>query len=206
MTFKERLRAIMIGAAVPLIKLMGKIHAPYSEKHAIEDYYKILKVIKPMDVILSNTKGHLSNIFNSPGSPWKHAILYLGVENGVPMIMEAIGRGVIKRPLVVCLCGKDAVAVVRMFGKISPAKIQTAMRWARKQEGKDYDFWFDMEGHNKYENFYCTEFCYCTWAKANPDHSFKPRPIMGMDTFEPSDFYDAIKKKKIRLIFQTKKT
>ena len=66
----EKLRTLILKIFYPFIKWMGNIIMPFSHKRAIEDYYFMLSVIKPLDVVLTNTKGHFSNIFN-PGE-WKH--------------------------------------------------------------------------------------------------------------------------------------
>ena len=199
--FVEAIRKLVIELSIPAVRFIGKIKSPYSHKKAIREYYKIVNSLKPLDVILSNTYGHLSNLFN-PGK-WKHAIIYLGVENDIPMVAEAIGEGVVKRPLVECIAEKDRIAVMRLKDKIKKVEERKALEWANKQVGKGYDYRFDMETYHKFDNFYCSEYAYYTLKQAKPKMNFTLKEYLGAKTVKPVDFIYA--RDKFDLIYKTKK-
>src|SRR6185436_16570770 len=102
------------------------------------------------------TLGELSNFFN-PGK-YKHAILYTGLEKfgriklPTPMIMEAIGEGVLYRPLVECLATKDEICVLRLREPLTREELERGLKWALAQEGKPYDYRFDMVSRHKMSN------------------------------------------------------
>lgn len=188
------MRTLIFKLVRPLVILIGKIHVPYSVKSAAKSYFEILDVIQPGDIILSTTYGHASNLGN-PGK-FKHAILYIGIENKKPMIIEAIGEGVIKRTLVECIAEKDKIAVIRSneISQDSP-NLKDALKWANSQVGKPYDYDFDTTGNDKYDNFFCSEFCLDFWHIVNPDISFVLMEVFGVSTVSPNDFYNASPKK-----------
>lgn len=186
----------------PIVKFIGKVKPPFSEKKAIEDYHEMVRIMKPLDLILSNTRGHLSNVMN-PGY-WKHTIVYIGKENGIPMIIEAIGAGVVKRPLVECLAEKDEICVLRYRDHKSASKknIDAAIKWANKQVGKEYDYTFDLWSDHKFQNFYCSEFGYYTHKNAYKKYSMELRESFGVPTITPTDFFKA--KDKYQLLLRTR--
>lgn len=196
-----QLHAVLFRLLKPIIVWVGKIHSPWSEKGAIKDWYKLVEVLKPGDVILSTTMGHLSNVFN-PGK-YKHAIAYIGLENGVPMIIEAIGRGVIKRPLVECISEKDEIAVIRSRDPEIQKKVnfKRGLEWINKQVGKPYDYYFDMNSYHKFSNFYCSELCYYWWKMMNPKLTFTLQKTAWVNTVIPMNFYLA--KRKTEIILET---
>ena len=202
MTTKFLIRELLMRFLTPIVSYVGKIKSPWSHKKAISDFYTILGTLKPLDIILTNTYGHLSNLMN-PG-PWKHALIYIGEENGVPMIIEAIGEGVLKRTLVECIAEKDSVAIVRVNQNIVPAKQNKAIKWAHNQLGKHYDHSFDMRSVNKLESFFCSELCFFVLKEAGININFELRQtVVGYPTVVPSDFYYAAKSKKMKILFET---
>ena len=188
------MRTLVFKLMRPIVIFIGKIHVPYSVKSAAKSYFDILKVIQPGDVILSTTYGHASNLGN-PGK-FKHAILYIGAENSKPMIIEAIGEGVVKRTLVECIAEKDKIAVIRSneISQDSP-NLKVALEWANAQVGKPYDYDFDTTGNDKYDNFFCSEFCLDVWHLIKADISFTLMEVFGVLTVVPTDFYRAAPKK-----------
>lgn len=85
------MRALLFRLLRPVVILVGKIHVPFSVKSAARHFYSLTAILQPGDVILATTYGHASN-WGNPGR-FKHVILYVGVEAGRPMIVEAIGDG-----------------------------------------------------------------------------------------------------------------
>lgn len=187
------IRRFAFEILIPFIKFIGKIHAPWSQKHGIKTFYPMLEKIKPFDVILSSTRGSLSNIFNR--GKFKHAIIYIGKEENIPMVIEAIGSGVIKQPLIECLATKDKIVVYRC--KLSNKKVNelNIKQWLNEQVGKEYDYRFNMDGKRGLEAFYCSELVYVTHKKLYFEYEskFVLKKIMGLNTVEPDDIAKAKK-------------
>ncbi len=198
-----KIRGLLFYFLVPLVKIVGKISLPFAKKDPMINFYKIMKILKPMDIILTTSYGHLSNLFN-PGK-FKHALAYLGEENGIPVIIESIGEGVAKKTLVECLSTKDVIAVLRPKNNVmsTPRQVDKAIRWLKKQEGKPYDFVFDMNSQKRFKNFFCSELIYFAIKHVNPETEFILRNTFGVPTVTPTDFYRA--NKKFQLIYETKK-
>jgi hypothetical protein len=189
---KGKLRGLLIRSLTPLVKIIGKIKAPYSVKPAITTWYKWIDKIEPLDVFLVNTYGHISNIFNP--SEAKHAVLFVGWlgEQKIPMIIEAIGEGVIYRNLLECISEKDRiVGIVRYNGNKNGIDISKGIEFAKQQIGKSYDYEFDENSQKKFESFFCSELCYYSWVAAFPNCSFTKRKTLGVDTVQPIDFLNA---------------
>jgi uncharacterized protein YycO len=205
---KDKLRGLLIRSLTPLVKIIGKIKAPYSVKPAITTWYHWIDRIEPLDVFLVNTYGHISNIFNPSAA--KHAVLFLGWEGEqrIPMIIEAIGEGVIKRPLLECIAEKDRiVAIVRYSGDKSWADASKGIEFANNAVGKPYDFEFDENSQKKFESFFCSELCLYSWVESYPNCTFTKRKTLGVDTVQPIDFIDASEctNPKTTLIFDGRK-
>jgi len=192
----EKLRALLLKILMPFVKWMGKILPPYSVKNAIKTYYEWDRKIQPLDIILVNTAGHLSNIFNK--GKWKHVVVFIGWENEIPMVVVALGIGVIKRPLIECIAVKDGQFY----------DLNRGIEWVKEQIGKGYDFWFDNVSENKFANLYCSELGYFAWLHAFPEMKFELRKTLGVDTVTPDDFYEAakIKNPKTEIIYEYKYT
>lgn len=198
----EKLRAVLIKGLKPMVKIVGKIQAPYSIKPAITTFYKWIDKIEPLDVLLVNTAGHFSNIFNNGLA--KHAVLFIGWEGEqrIPMIIEAIGEGVIKRPLIECIAEKDKlIAITRYNGDRSNMDLAKGITFANAQVGKPYDFELDETSQKKFESFFCSELCFYAWTNAFHNCSFTKRKVFGVDTVQPTDFIDASITGKTILIF-----
>jgi uncharacterized protein YycO len=164
-----------------LIKLLGKIKSPWSEKYVCsEDHDEISLKIAPGDTLLSTTFGQFSNIF-IPG-PFKHAAIYLGDE----LVIEAVGTGVRVISLADFVFKKDRVAVLRP-NFMSAFLAEAAAQYLSNFAGVEYDYLFTPG----VERFYCSELV-----------QFGYEHIMGEDiaftkrnnTVLPSDFFYAKEK------------
>jgi len=187
----QKIRGIVAWLLTPVVFRLGKIHAPWSHKLAIEHYEEIVQNCKPGDILLSATAGELTNLFN-PGK-YKHAAIYLGNENGVPHIAEAIGKGVVRRTLYVFLASKDEVVAMRARLPIYRVNLGIALAWLNRQYGKPYDYQFELGTKHGIKAFYCSELAYSFLGKAIPGFEFTLRVTMGVATVVPTDFYMAQK-------------
>jgi len=192
--FLGSLRGFITEALIPVVKIIGKLHMPWTKKNVIHHYAEIMRVLKPGHVILSTTYGEISNIFN-PGK-YKHAILYVGVHEfpygKYPAVIEATGEGVHIRPLFECLASKDNIAIMEWKLPYTANAFKSAMVWAFKQIGKGYDYRFLLDqGKIGMQNFYCSEYVYSFWHLMDSTNHFRLRKVMGTYTVIPDDFYKA---------------
>lgn len=182
-------RNAIVQFLVPFVKWMGKVRAPWTVKDGIYAFYPLLDTLEVGDIILTETLGELSNIFN-PGQ-YKHALVFVGDQqvNGrtVPCIIEAIGRGVVMRPLVEFLADKDKICVVRRRDKISKKQTAVGIQFLKEQIWKPYDYKFNAE-LGKMSCFYCSLLAYDFELARTPDFGFVPREILGVMTVAPTDF------------------
>lgn len=200
-TLFKTLYFLIMKILMPLIKFIGLIHIPFSSKEEIMDkFYEIEKLLQPGDIILSVSKGHLSNLIN-PGK-WKHALMFIG-NDPYPSIVEAIGEGVVKKTFLKWLSSKDEICILRFKPEyMNKNQAVTAVRWIKQQIGKPYDYSFDSTTDKSYSNFYCSETVFYAVKNGNPDIDFEMRDTFGIKTVSPNDFYSA--KNKLDIIFEYK--
>lgn len=184
----QRLYFKILITSKPFIEFIGNIYFKFSSKeHIFARYDEIVEKLEPGDLILTHSDGHLSNLLNR--GYWKHAVLFIGFENGRPMVMEAIGKGVIKRTLAEMLSSKDRIKILRPTKKLisKPSQIKKMIDWAKTQEGKPYDYKFDSFSSNSTDALYCSEFYYMAIINGNPDADFDLRESFGIFTVTPVD-------------------
>ena len=190
----QKFRNRFLLLLIPLVRLVCRIMPPFSKKDPMVNFYRIAAALQPMDIILTTSRGHLSNLFN-PGK-YKHAIAYIGLEENIPQIIESTGEGVKQRTLVECLSTKDVIAVLRPNKEVisSRAQVKRAIAWLKEQRGKPYDYVFDMNSQKKFNNFFCSELIYFAIKEVNPETNFVLMETFGVPTVSPMDFYRAMKK------------
>lgn len=144
-----------LNAMKPLVVFMGKIHVPFSRKKITgRDYYNVRDSISIGTVLLTNTYGELSNLFNP--SEHKHAGLYVGKINDTEIryVIEAVGKGVVFTDLVTFMTTKDVIVGVRPKSDIDKEKFNKSIyRIATRLIGKPYDFLFALDD----KAYYCFE-------------------------------------------------
>ena len=103
----------------------------------------IIGMLKPGDVLLTHTKGEVSNIFLSH---WGHAAIYS--ENG---LYESVTAGNKETDLMFFLSRKDDVMVLRPN---YPLNIDSLQRYCEYAKGTLYDYNFETGA----QKLYCFEF------------------------------------------------
>lgn len=190
----------------PITKFIGEIYFKSSSKeHIFKRYYDIENSLLMGDVLLTHSDSHMSNLINL--GYWKHAVVYVGKENGIPMIVEAIGRGVIKRPLVEMLSSKDRICILRPSKKLLEIweHKEDFVYFCKQQVGKKYDYSFDSFSKKSHESFYCSELIYFGIITANPKADFNLRKNFGIFTVTPMDLYNMSRKEKFVKILTIKR-
>lgn len=181
----------LLTTARPLTKLIGKIHAPYSHKLIRGKQYNDIKnYLKPGDVVLSRTRGELTNLF-IPGF-WSHAGHYIE-QDGERYVIEAVGNGVQLTPLVEFMLTKDYFGAYRPIFCGETAAKEAALISSR-QVGVDYDYAFYFTADKTNKSFYCIELPMWSFNMVlGPAMPFKPREVFGALTYAPQDIADATK-------------
>ena len=119
-----------------------------------------------------------------------HAAIYIGNIDSIPTIVEAIGEGVIQRPLLEFLWDKRQIAIMSpKTSLLDDVERSTAIEWAKKQVGKPYDYMFTI-GDDSEEALYCSELCYAAYKHAKSELGFI-RKYRGAKKVVPNDFYHA---------------
>lgn len=177
------LRRMLLQIALPLTKILNKLHISPSARCIKRDDVEAAKtVLIPGDMIVTLTNGQLSNQL-IPGD-WKHCAMYVGSD----FVVEAVSSGVVKTDLYDFLMSKDSYAIVRPY--ISCVQMYVASVKVESFIGKKYDFFFEASN----EAFYCAELMAAAYLFAAPEFRFEKRKIMGIDTIMPSDYYNAKEK------------
>lgn len=179
------IRRNLLRVAIPLTKIIGKLHSPFSHKliHA-KEYRDFAAKAEVGSVFLTKTFGELSGPL-IPGY-FKHGAIYVG--NG--LVVEATMAGVHSTDLIDFLMTKDVVALVRpLFANEDQRK--AAALWALTQVGAPYDYEFKSDN----KAFYCFELTYASYKEAMGEASpWELREVWGEPTVVSEDFLEATTK------------
>ena len=144
---KDLWRTVLYKISVPLSKLISLIQFPSSVPKLTEkNFEKLLPNLKKGDVILTHTRGHLSNLF-IPGE-YDHIAWYIGKEK----IIEATTKGVVSGDLKKFIMSKHKVLVCRAKFATSE-EMAKACDYGKLLIGCEYDFEININN----EKWYCSE-------------------------------------------------
>jgi hypothetical protein len=148
----------ILWATRPLSYALSKVKWPLRIKRKIgsDFYYTMRDRIKTGDVVLTFTKGELSNIYNPSGDK-KHG--FIVVDAAKEIYLEAVGEGTRGRRLARVVEHYDAIAIYRLSSLTDAHRFRIAQHW-QQFEGLEYDFFYEDEdylrdGHKK--ALYCFE-------------------------------------------------
>lgn len=185
----EDFRRFLLKVLYPFLRWVGQIHMPWSRKQVIAyDLDEIKKRLLPGDILLSYTKGELTN-FLIPSKGWKHVAI---ASYNLNYVIEANSKGVIQTDLRKFVLSKDRVALVRAKD-VTPEEALLAAECATSHLGKPYDYGFNIPKDKKFLNdsFYCAELPYWCLKKVSLSFKFKLQKILGVETINPDDYYYA---------------
>lgn len=189
-----KMRLWILNRLAPITRYMGRLHAPFSHTRVTGlHYHQLMNRLRPGMVLVSRRRGEVSNLF-IPGG-FTHAAIYVGKQMirvgdeviEAPVIMEAIGIGVIATPLASFMLTKDRIAV------LEPAfagedVMERAADIAMGYEGTPYDYLFARD----HRAFYCSELVFVSYREAaGTAMTFVEREVLGIPTIAPADFYEA---------------
>lgn len=177
------LRLKILSALEPVTKAIGRVHAPFSHKRVNGvDVFSIQKHLIPGTVLLSYTRGELTNFF-IPGH-FTHAAIAVDDR----WIIEAVGSGVRQNDIISFMTSKDRV--IALYPLHATREImQRAASLAVICTGSPYDYLF--EGGDK--AFYCAELVQWCYEKSGLT-GFSKRSRFGVNTVLPDDFSKAFDK------------
>lgn len=175
---------ILLNTANFLSQRISKVHAPFSRKKFTgQDFWAFKETIQIGDIISTKSGGELSNLF-IPGF-FGHVAMVISPTT----VIEATTHGVVETDLYSFLIGKDYVAISRDNFLTIDQKIDMVV-WLKEQLGKPYDFEFATSDISK---FYCSELMYMAIKQVTGKSPFKLKKILGQETIDPSDFFQAKK-------------
>lgn len=181
---------LLLKILKPFIKIIGKIHSPFSHKKITgEHYYKIRDSISIGDVFLTKTRGELSNLINPTAI--KHGGVYVGkiLDDKVCYVLEAVGKGVVLTDLVSFMTSKDVFVITApRFLRTSRDEFETQFQLgASKLVGVKYDYGFSF-GKDK---LYCFEAVAECFKYVYPEIQLKVNEIVkGKRIYDEETFLD----------------
>jgi hypothetical protein len=163
-----------LGLLTPFIKWTASIYAPYSRKKITGKHYYIYRdLIEVGTVFLTKTNGELSNLINPVNKNIKHGALYVGYIEGIPTVIEAVGKGVIFTDLVTFLTSKDKVIGLKPDFITQDDKIHIGVE-AQKRIGLAYDYFFNTNNNA----YYCFELIVDIFKSIKPNVILKSVEII----------------------------
>lgn len=143
----------IIKTLKPVTIWVGNLYWPFTRKKVTGYHYFLFRdLIEVGTVLLTKTEGEFSNYINPVSKDIKHGGLYIGQIDGIPTVIEALGKGVKLTDLVSFLTSKDRVIGLKpsFINETDKVFIPTE---ANKLVGLPYDYYFKSDN----KKFYCFE-------------------------------------------------
>jgi len=177
--------SFLLKILTPFIKLVGKVHMPFSRKRVTgKDYFAIRDKIEVGTVFLTSIRGELSNLFNP--CVIKHAGIYVGRVKDVPTVAEATGKGVVYTDLVTFLTTKDYIVGTAPLFLTEDDKEQVVDQ-SEIRLNVPYDYLFK----DKNKAFYCFELVADIFQTIKPSVILNTTEIKeGFKIYDHSAFLD----------------
>lgn len=172
--------ALLLNAVSAFSRGLSKVYFPFSRKLITAEQFRDIELLcQPGDVLLTRTRGEVSNVF-IPGF-WSHVALVKDKHS----VIEAITSGVQQTDLAEFCFRRDYIQLLQpQFNKATRG---LSAVFAESAVGKEYDYRFQGDT----EAFYCSELVFWSYAEAcrRTDDKFplKYRRRFGYDTYTPQD-------------------
>jgi|GEM_PF-4712455 len=210
MTTLAHIRLSILNAAIPVTRILGRIHAPWTH-HAVTGihYHHAISRLIPGQPLLTRKNGEFSNLLIS--GEYTHAAVYVGHRRVVmpgsrdilvlPCVVEAVSPLVRITDLATFFSGKDRViAMTPLF--CADRDMERAAEAALAAVGSPYDYLFQIDrlktaniGQvvHKRRAFYCSELVWDVYRDAlgASEIPFALRETMGVMTVTPQDIANA---------------
>jgi uncharacterized protein YycO len=184
---KELIRKYLLRASIPFQHLIDKLGKP-DPKITDEQYLAIKSAVQNGSILLAHDNLQSTNLF-IPGF-WKHAAIYC---NGY--VYEAVGSGVRKVLVDRWILTKDNIFVGHANFPFDNDKLEWFLE---KQNGKPYDFFFEMDFLNfkltQERAWYCAELVFgaLKFAADPKVFSIQLDTVMGEKTITPQGLRDQV--------------
>lgn len=181
---QEFLRRKLLEIGYPVLKWTGQIGMPKRRMNQ-HFFFTAQKLLQPGMVCLARKEYEASNILQ-PGF-WKHAAMFVGKDTrGIPVMIEAVGKGVCKTGILDFMFTSDYVIVLKpKFA--DEHQMMNAAGNARSLEGLPYDYQFNPAN----KAWYCSEVIWWSYNMVVPESPFTTRKTLGVETVTPQDFANA---------------
>lgn len=184
---QEQFRRFLLNASYPALKALGDIGMP-RRKMTEHFFFAAQKLLTPGMVCLTRRDYEASNVLQ-PGF-WKHAAMFVGNDTkGIPVVIEAIGKGVSKTGILDFMFSEDYIKILKPKFT-GPNEMMNAAGNARSLEGQPYDYQFKPAN----KAWYCSEVIWWSYNMVVADSPFTPRTTLGVQTVTPQDFENAKEK------------
>lgn len=182
----------------PFVKWVGNLYWPFTRKKVTGwHYFKYRDLIEIGTVFLTKTNGEFTNYINPASKDIKHSGIYIGKIEGIPTVIEAVGKGVVLTDLVSFLTSKDRVIGLNPNFLDYDDKKYLPLE-ALKFKGLPYDYLF--KSGNK--AFYCFELVVNIFKSTVPSAILKTEEIVkGYLIYDESTF---LEDDRFKIIFDTK--
>jgi len=174
----------------PIIKFLGKIHWPGNRRRIGNAHAREAETLLiPGDVLLTKKRGELSNLFN-PSSGYTHSGVYIGEVDGIPTVLEAIGKGNVGTDLYDFMLTKDCVEIKRnIYLNSSYSDVIKNIGKIFIESNTPYDYHFSLDN----KSYYCFETCHVVLMRALGDSNMVALRAFGhryytAESFKSRDF------------------
>lgn len=199
MSLAARFRLAVLNLTMPIVRVVGRLHAPFSHRRVTGvHYHHAASRLIPGQVLVCRKQGELTNLL-IPGD-YTHAAVYCGPrvmlvdgqKTEVRVVVEAVSPRVRVTDLATFLTAKDRVLALSptFCGAAGMLKAADA---ALANLGIEYDYLFEPNDGPRRRAFYCAELAWDAYRVAFGDMPlpFVLRETLGVPTVTPQDFVDA---------------
>ena len=174
----------ILWLATPILKWLSPIGMSHLNIDLPEGFYEdLVSRLRPCDVLLTNTPVEATNVINV--GKWNHATLYIGKVDGIPMIREAVGVGVVERSLFDFLKSKNELSLKRNTHLDRWDKYRVLHR-SEEMLGWGYNWAFEWGSTSI---VYCSQYIYRSMIRQMylMGKQLKTSSTMGMTFYKPND-------------------
>lgn len=176
----------------PFLKFIGRIYISFHKPQMNgEKYVKIVETLQIGDILLSKSKGEISNYLIR--SEFTHAAIYVGEW----MIVEATGKGVVPDFITNFCFKKDDILILRFNKSCFMAR---AVEWLHEMSSKHLEY--DMEFESGDQEYYCFELAAGAFEYALPGLELPKKKVLDgvfytCDTFLLGPFTQVLDTRKL---------
>lgn len=181
--FQSVVRRALLDAATPAVKLAGHITLPIPAKFRLlkaHEIFSVLQTALPGDIILTRTRGRLTNQL-IPGGFFKHIAIFSDIRG---MILESTEPVMQLLSIEKFLENKDYFAHLRSV-IVSKEEAEMAAHILLGLQGTPYDYRFEPGA----SMMYCAEAIAWAYSQVTAKPVCTPAILLGVETYLPQHFW-----------------